>query len=107
MDVRDADLAERALESRPRLYAEPLTMGSEVSGEDLLERSLHSFAELFPGRTEQDRPWQQLSAGLRKWTSWHRQVVLAFASERGRRKFLKLAEQDGLLPNLRYYPEGR
>lgn len=107
MALRDADRAEKALEGRPRLYAEPLTMGTESSGEDLLERSIHSFAELFPGRTDQDRPWQQLSAGLRQWTSSHRQVVLAFASERGRRKFLKLAEQDGLLPSLRYDPEGR
>ena len=107
MAVRDAETVRKALESRPRLYAEPLTMGTEQTGEDLLERSLHSFAELFPGRTEQDRPWQQLSAGLRSWTASHRQVVLAFASERGRRKFLKLAEQDGILPSLRYDPEGR
>ena len=105
--LRDADAAEKALESRPRLYAEPLLMGTEQTGEDLPERSLHSFAELFPGRTEQDRPWQQLSAGLKAWTASHRQVVLAFASERGRRKFLKLAEQDGILPTLRYDPAGR
>ncbi len=107
MAVRSAEDAVKALESRPRLYAEPLTMGTEKSGEDLLEHTLHSFADLFPGRTEQDRPWQQLSAGLRSWTASHRQVVLAFASERGRRKFLKLAEQDGILPSLRYDPEGR
>lgn len=107
MAIRDADAAERAFLSRPRLYAEPLLMGAEQSGEDLQERTLHSFGDLFPGRTEQDRPWQQLSAGLKSWTASHRQVVLAFASERGRRKFLKLAEQDGILPSLRYDPEGR
>ena len=107
MAIRDADAAERAFLSRPRLYAEPLLMGTEQSGEDLQERTLHSFGDLFPGRTEQDRPWQQLSAGLKSWTASHRQVVLAFASERGRRKFLKLAEQDGILPSLRYDPEGR
>lgn len=107
MAIRDADAAENAFLSRPRLYAEPLLMGAEQSGEDLQERTLHSFGELFPGRTEQDRPWQQLSAGLKSWTASHRQVVLAFASERGRRKFLKLAEQDGILPSLRYDPEGR
>ena len=105
--LRDADGAQKALEMRPRLYAEPLTMGTAQSGEDMPERSLHSFAELFPGRTEQDRPWQQLSAGLKEWTASHRQVVLAFASERGRRKFLKLAEQDGILPSLRYDAAGR
>lgn len=107
MALRNADEAEKAFLSRPRLYAEPLLMGTEQSGEDLLERSFHSFADLFPGRTEQDRPWQQLAAGLKAWTAQHRQVVLAFASERGRRKFLKLAEQDGILPTLRYDPAGR
>ncbi|WP_294556375.1 transcription-repair coupling factor [uncultured Mailhella sp.] len=105
--LRDADGAQKSFESRPRLYAEPLTMGTDQAGEDLLERTLHGFADLFPGQPEQDRPWQQLSAGLKRWTSAHRQVVLAFASERGRRKFLKLAEQDGILPALRYDPEGR
>ncbi|HJD96644.1 transcription-repair coupling factor [Mailhella massiliensis] len=105
--LRDADGAQKAFESRPRLYCEPLTMGTEQTGTDLLERTLHGFADLFPGQTEQDRPWQQLSAGLKSWVASHRQVVLAFASERGRRKFLKLAEQDGILPSLRYDPEGR
>ncbi|MBQ4325880.1 MAG: transcription-repair coupling factor, partial [Mailhella sp.] len=105
--LRDADRAEAALAVRPRLYAEPLVMGTEQSGEDLLERSIHSWAELFPGQPEADRPWQQLAAALKGWTSSHRQVILAFASERGRRKFLKLAEQDGILPNLRWDPAAR
>ncbi|MBQ3171056.1 MAG: transcription-repair coupling factor [Mailhella sp.] len=105
--LRDADRAEAALAARPRLYAEPLVMGTEQSGEDLLERSIHSWAELFPGQPEADRPWQQLAAALKGWTSSHRQVILAFASERGRRKFLKLAEQDGILPNLRWDPAAR
>jgi len=105
--MRDADRAELTLGTRPRLYAEPLVMGTEQNGEDLLERSIHSWSDLFTGQTEVDRPWQQLSAGLRKWTAEHRQVVLAFASERGRRKFLKLAEQDGILPNLRWDPASR
>ncbi len=105
--VLDADRAEAALAARPRLYAEPLTMGTEQSGDDLLERGIHSWAELFPGQPEADRPWQQLAAGLKSWVSSYRQVVLAFASERGRRKFLKLAEQDGILPNLRWDPAGR
>ncbi|WP_446425503.1 transcription-repair coupling factor [Mailhella sp.] len=105
--LRDADRAEQGMAARPRLYAEPLIMGTEQSGDDLLERSIHSWAELFPGQPEADRPWQTLAAGLKRWTSSHRQVVLAFASERGRRKFLKLAEQDGILPNLRWDPAGR
>ncbi|MBQ4615796.1 MAG: transcription-repair coupling factor [Mailhella sp.] len=105
--LRDADRAEAELDARPRLYAEPLVMGTEQSGEDLLERTMHSWADLFPGQPEADRPWQQLAAALKSWTASHRQVVLAFASERGRRKFLKLAEQDGILPNLRWDPSAR
>ncbi len=80
---------------------------------DLQERPLHSFAELFvqdfaSGSTAevakrvQDRPWQQLVAGLKKWQGEKRQVILSFATERSRAKFLALAEQDGLVPHLRY-----
>lgn len=104
--VCDAGRAEKSLAARPRLFAEPLTMGTEREAVELPERTYHVFADLFPGQ-EQDRPWQQLAAGLKSWGASHRQVVLAFASERGRRKFLKLAEQDGILPNLRYDPAGR
>ena len=82
-------------------------MGAESRGIELLERSYHSFGELFPGRPDTDRPWQQLVSGLRGWLGEKRQVLLAFPSERGRRKFLKLAEQDGLYPALRYDPAGR
>ncbi len=32
-------------------------------------------------------------------------MVLSFASERGRNKFLKLAAQEGIVPALRYAPE--
>ncbi|WP_297829088.1 transcription-repair coupling factor, partial [uncultured Desulfovibrio sp.] len=53
----------------------------------------------------QDRPWQHLVAGLREWQSQRRQVILSFSSERSRNKFLKLAEQDGITPALRYAPE--
>ncbi len=105
--LRRAADAGRALEALPRAYMEPLLMGTENQGEELPERSYHSFGELFPGRPDPDRPWQQLVAGLRGWLREKRQVLLAFASERGRRKFLKLAEQDGLYPVLRYDPAGR
>ena len=105
--VRDAGRALRALAAYPRLHAEPLLMGMENTGVDMLEHTFHSYTDLFPVAAGQDRPWQQLVSGLRRWMAERRQVVLAFASERGRKKFLKLAEQDGFLPNLRYDPEGR
>ena len=88
-------------------FAEPLVMGVEERGADFQERALHGFSDLFPLPAAQDRPWQHLAAGLKEWQSQRRQVILSFSSERGRNKFLKLAEQDGIIPALRYTPEGR
>ena len=82
-------------------------MGVEERGADFQERALHGFSDLFPLPAAQDRPWQHLAAGLKEWQSQRRQVILSFSSERGRNKFLKLAEQDGIIPALRYTPEGR
>ncbi len=110
------------------VYQEPLVMGSvghvftsttvdEASQStypviDLQERQLHSFAELFIQvdtdaadiARVQDRPWQQLVAGLKAWQSQKKQVILSFVNQRSRAKFLSLAEQDGLMPHLRYAP---
>ncbi len=88
-----------------RIYAEPLVMGVEERGLDLAERPLHSFTDLFPLPGAQDRPWQHLSTALKEWRNSRRQVVLSFSSGRSRAKFLKLAEQDGIVPALRYAPE--
>ena len=87
-------------------FAEPLVMGVEERGTDFQERALHGFSDLFPLPAAQDRPWQHLAAGLKEWQGRRRQVILSFSSERGRNKFLKLAEQDGIIPALRYAPEG-
>jgi len=91
--------------ARQRVYAEPLVMGVEGRGLDFAERALHGFTDLFPLPGAQDRPWQHLAAGLKEWSGQRRQVVLSFASERGRNKFLKLAAQEGIVPALRYAPE--
>ena len=88
-------------------YAEPLVMGIEKSGEELPERGVSSFAELFPSAVEQDRPWQTLVHALKTWQGSKRQTLLCFSGERSRNKFLKLAEQDGLFPALRYDPAGQ
>ncbi len=111
------------------IYQEPLVMGSATGQalegvrsaqhtaqhKDLQEKTLHTFSELFasPAHAEgdataqrvQDRPWQQLVAGLKQWQAEKRQVILSFASERSRAKFLALAEQDGIVPQLRYAPQ--
>ncbi|MDE7240762.1 transcription-repair coupling factor [Desulfovibrio sp.] len=86
------------------VFDEPLVVGVEARGVTLQERPLHQFAELFPAPGAQDRPWQHLAAGLKAWQRERRQVILSFSSERGRNKFLKLAEQDGIVPALRYAP---
>ncbi|MDE5879566.1 MAG: transcription-repair coupling factor, partial [Desulfovibrio sp.] len=86
------------------VFDEPLVVGVEARGLSLQERPLHQFAELFPAPGAQDRPWQHLAAGLKAWQRERRQVILSFSSERGRSKFLKLAEQDGIAPALRYAP---
>lgn len=86
---------------------EPLVVGVEARGVVFQERPLHQFAELFPAPGAQDRPWQYLAAGLTAWQRERRQIVLSFSSERGRNKFLKLAEQDGITPALRYAPGQR
>lgn len=107
-----ASLALRAVDSPTQLwsnshviFAEPLVMGPEQEGLALPERQWHSFTDLFPLPNAQDRPWQHLANALKEWQGSKRQVALTFNSERGRNKFLKLAEQDGILPALRYAPQ--
>ncbi|HJA78471.1 MAG TPA: transcription-repair coupling factor [Candidatus Desulfovibrio intestinavium] len=94
-------------EGKIRFFAEPLVMGVEEQGTVLPERRLYGFADLFSQPGAADRPWQQLVAALRQWQGEKRQILLCFASERSRNKFLKLAEQDGILPALRYAPDQR
>ena len=102
--LREPEDALATLEHAPRLYAENLVMGVEKDGVELPERVLRAFTDIFPLPEDQDRPWQRLVNALKEWQGSRRQVLLCFGTERGRAKFLKLAEQDGLLPALRYAP---
>jgi len=85
-----------------RVHFQDLVLGVERRGVDLPERSYGSFQDIFVAAQDQERPWQALVARLRKWMLEKRQVLLSFTNERSRSKFLKLAEQDGLMPLLRY-----
>ena len=105
--LRGADQARDRLDSVTAVYAEPIVLGVEKQGLDLPERVFDRFSDLFPSTAEQDRPWQTLVQAIRHWQTSKRQVILCFASERSRAKFLKLAEQDGLFPALRYHGEDR
>ncbi len=112
MALRDAESVLAVWRGGHTLYAEPLVMGGISDTEDLetlesttanlSERQIHSFNDLFPLVGAQDRPWQHLVTGLKEWQSSKKQILLSFSSERGRAKFLDLAEQDGLIPHLRY-----
>ncbi|SBV93346.1 Transcription-repair coupling factor [uncultured delta proteobacterium] len=99
-----------SFENRDRAYCDDLIVAGAAASEDLPERAIHSFQELFPAATDVERPWQRLVAAMREWASPRKEgeygsVLLAFATERGRAKFLALAEQDGIRPQLRYTPD--
>ncbi len=100
------------LERRNRAHFEELKVGVETGGLDLPERSVNSFQDLFPLPSDLERPWQRLVAAMQEWSRPARlnesgrleesrqRVILSFASERGRAKFLDLAGQDGITPRL-------
>lgn len=96
--------AEAVWKSNRRVHFEDLVVGVQQQGADLPERAYGSFQDIFVTTQDQDRPWQALVSRLRKWMQDKRQVLLSFTTERSRAKFLKLAEQDGLMPHLRYAP---
>ena len=90
-----------------RVEAEPLVMGVDSRGTDMPERPLHAFTDLWDTPGAIDRPWQHLSSALKEWQRAKRQVLLSFSSSRSRAKFLRLAEQEGIVPALRYAPDQR
>lgn len=105
--LRDAE-AVRGLWARSSVaHAEPLRMGIAASGADFPEREINAFNDLFPTPAEQDRPWQTLMQALKQWQTSKRQVILSFATERSRTRFLKLADQENIAPLLRHDPQGK
>ncbi len=99
--MRSPAEAYEGITDKSRVCFEDLVMGVERRGLDLNEHKIHSFAELFPGPSD-DRPWQKLVGSLKQWNKEKRRVLLSFSSERSRAKFLKLAEQDGIHPHMRW-----
>lgn len=83
---------------------ERLELGVAEKGTSLPERSIGAFTDLFPLVEERDRPWQTLVRALKDWRQKFSQILLSFATERKRAKFLKLAGQDGINPLLHYGP---
>ncbi len=106
--LRDAESVLSTWDKAQVIYEEPLVMGGGehvAKAVELKERQLNDFTTLFPIAGAKDRPWQHLISGLKEWQRSKRQVLLSFNTERSRAKFLALAEQDGLVPHLRYMPE--
>ncbi len=102
----------RTVGDADRAYFEDMVAGVGATAEDLPERGVRSFQELFPGAQDAERPWQRLVTAMRTWShprggTEYTRVLLAFATERGRAKFLALAEQDGIRPQLRFAPDGK
>ncbi len=106
--LREPDTLDPVLRQRRRLLFEDLSIGVEKRGTDLPEFTLEDFdgllARFREHREEQDkdRPWHTLVELLGDWDRTRRQTILAFHSERSRRKFLKLAEEEGLRFHLEY-----
>lgn len=88
-----------------RIFLEPLRVGVEETGIALPEKDFQSFSALFPLESASDRPWQTLMNGVREWRKSFDQILFVFSTERGRKKFLALAAEDGLTPFTRYSPE--
>ena len=111
------------LSRQTQVFFEELRIGVPAGEESfsLPEKAFGSFQELFPKPEAQERPWHQLVGLMRDWSRGFSQtrsdvpvsggdlspgpggkLVLSFANERARARFLKLAEQDGILPMLRF-----
>ena len=106
--VRSHDAAHAVFEDAPRVVFEELVMGTDRHGLDLPERRIASHDDLFrdvDAQERKERPWHCLVAALKAWQAANRQTLLAFHSARSRRKFMDLAEQEGIRPWLEYSSE--
>jgi transcription-repair coupling factor (superfamily II helicase) len=86
---------------------EELTVGHRRDGEELPEREIGAFEELFWRRDQIQRPWQTLVQALKEWSRSRHQVLLSFHNDRSRKKFLHLIEEEGLDITLGYQRERR
>ncbi|TVM15860.1 transcription-repair coupling factor [Oceanidesulfovibrio indonesiensis] len=108
--TRNRAEARTLLESSGRVVFEELVMGIERDGVDLPERRVESFDELMAvlageharADADRDRPWHALLALINELQATRRQTILTFSKEQARKKFLSLAEADGLKPRTAY-----
>ncbi len=107
MSLRSPEEIQKSLENQARIFSQDLLIGIEQEEIVLQERILRTFKDLFSHteNLELNRPWQQVVNGLKDWQKKYKQVILSFNTVRGRDKFLKLAEQDNIFPQLSYQEE--
>jgi len=105
--LETAERARQAWRERSQVHFEDLTLGEKKDGVELPEKELHEFSDLFWRPEERNRPWHALLEALKKWERERPQTLLSFRTEASRRKFLKLAAQDGITPATAYAPDGR
>ncbi len=84
----------------PQVYFSSLQVGEAKENISLPERRIRSFSDLFPLAADQERPWHRLITAINEWRDAGKKVLLCLPSERARDKFLKLAMQDGLNPEV-------
>jgi transcription-repair coupling factor (superfamily II helicase) len=89
-------MARRIWRDKPQLVFEDLVIGQEKHGQDLPERKIENFQDLFWRPDEGRRPWSTLVAGMKRWEEEQRQVLMSFHSRQSRQKFLKLCEHEGV-----------
>lgn len=105
--LQTAEGARKAWLGNRQVIFEDLALGERGKGLEMPERSLHAFEDLFWQPEHKRRPWHTLVDALKGWTRERPQVVLSFRTERSRKKFLTLAETDGIRPGLEYAPDGK
>ncbi len=100
-DFSDFEPLKDAKSSGTRIYFSSLQVGETEDVVSLPERRIRSFGDLFPLAEDQERPWRRLITAIDEWRDKGKDVLLCLPSERARDKFLKLAVQDGLNPEVR------
>ncbi|WP_319466711.1 transcription-repair coupling factor [uncultured Pseudodesulfovibrio sp.] len=104
---RSHDGARDVWQNTRQIVFEELTMGREKDGIDLAENPYSDFSDLFWKPEASRRPWSTLMNGLKEWCRSEFQTILSFRTERSRKKFLALAEQEQLPISLEYSPRGQ
>ncbi|MDR3641392.1 MAG: transcription-repair coupling factor [Humidesulfovibrio sp.] len=99
--------ARKAWLGKRQIVFEDLVMGQERQGLDLPEKAYQSFSDLFWRPDQARRPWSALTAALKDWSATGAQVILSFHTERSRKKFLGLAQQEGLSVSQAFQAGGR